>query len=326
MPLSKSKQSFLTLFLLAGTVVLCLGAIEGLLRVKNNAQDVYDIEMWRYSNELKRPSANPILGHEHVPSSRAVLQQTKIRINEFGLRGGPLAALQPGHRRILFLGSSMTLGWGVEEEKILTSRLETMFTASGEKAQILNAGIGNYNTTRYVERFLTKLKSIEPTDVVVHYFLNDAEILDSGGGGFLLRNSQLAVTLWVVANRILNPSDADDLLTHYKALYESDSPGYQGMVRALMRLADYAESNGIRLYLAMTPDIHNLTNYEFGFIHEKMAALSNELGYRFIDLLPAMKGITPKDIWALPGDPHPNSLGHKIMADALYPALSKNAF
>ena len=98
------------------------------------------------------------------------------------------------------------------------------------------------------------------------------------------------------------------------------------MVRALGRLADYAQSNGIRLYLAMTPDIHNLTNYEFGFIHEKMAALSNELGYRFIDLLPAMKGITPKDIWALPGDPHPNSLGHKIMAEALYPALSKNAF
>ena len=105
MPLSESKQSFLTLFLLAGTVVLCLGAIEGLLRIKNNAQDVYDIEMWRYSNELKRPSANPILGHEHVPSSRAVLQQTEIRINEFGLRGGPLAALQPGQRRILFLGT-----------------------------------------------------------------------------------------------------------------------------------------------------------------------------------------------------------------------------
>lgn len=324
MPISKSNHFLSTVLLLVGSVLFCLGVIEGVLRIKNNAQDVYDIEMWRYSNELKRQSSNSVLGHEHVPSSRATLQQTEIRINELGLRGAPVPPARNGQRRILFLGSSITLGWGVKEEETMTARLESMFRNDGADTIVFNAGIGNYNTIRYVEGFLSKLKVIEPTDIVIHYFLNDSEILEPGGGNFLLRNSQLAVTLWIVLNRILKPSGEGTLLDHYRTLYKPDSSGYKTMKKALKRLSEYGRQNGIRLYLAMTPDIHNLTEYKFGFIHEKMAALSAELGYRFIDLLPAMKGIKPEDIWAMPGDPHPNSLGHKIMADAIFPYLANN--
>jgi len=42
----------------------------------------YDIEMWRYARELKVPSENPTLGHEHVAGDQALLQSTDIRINE----------------------------------------------------------------------------------------------------------------------------------------------------------------------------------------------------------------------------------------------------
>lgn len=89
----------------------------------------------------------------------------------------------------------------------------------------------------------------------------------------------------------------------------------------LKKLADYARQNGIRIYLAMMPDVHNLTDYPFRNIHQKMEQISEEDGYTFIDLLPGFLNFKPEEIWAMPGDPHPNGYGHKIMADQLYPVL-----
>ena len=317
-------KSFTTaLVLLSGSIIICLGAAEGILRIKNRAQDVYDIEMWRYSNQLIRPSSNSVLGHEHVPLSRSTLQKTLIRINELGFRGNSISQGQDGkgHRRILFLGGSITLGWGVAEEKTLTARLEAMFLKDGEDNRVFNAGIANYNAVRYVEGFFANYQLIRPTDIVVHYFINDAEILEPPKANFILRNSQLAFTIWLVLNRITESFGSDNLMDRNKSLYANNSPGFKAMKQALKRLSNFADKKGIRLYLAMTPDIHNLIDYKLEFVHDKMAALSTELGYRFIDLLPAMAGIIPDDIWAIPGDPHPNSLGHKIMAETIYPVL-----
>lgn len=44
-------------------------------------------------------------------------------------------------------------------------------------------------------------------------------------------------------------------------------------------------------------------------------------GYTFVDLLPAFGALAPEQIWAMPGDPHPNALGHKLMAETLFPVL-----
>lgn len=301
------------------TVALALG--EGIVRLKNADMETYDIEMWRYSNTLKKRSEDPALGHEHVPSSSAILQKVEIRTNREGLRGPELPPPRPGQRRILFLGSSITLGWGVPENQVLTSLVADRFHADGQDVVVINGGIGNYNSTRYVELFMTKLKATEPTDIVIQYFVNDAEVLDAGGGNFLLRNSELAVTLWIAFNRYFAKTGETSLIEHYRAIYDHNTAGYQAMVGALGRLADYAKAHGIRVYLAMTPDVHNLVNYKLGFIDDDMEKISARLGFTFVDFLPVLSGTPPQQIWATPGDPHPNAFGHRLMADALYPVL-----
>src|ERR1700730_12834131 len=113
----KAKKVVLNLVSLIAAVTLSFGASEAMLRVKNASMKNYDIEMWRYSKELKTHSDNPSLGHVHLKHRSALLQGVTIRTNEWGLRGPPLAARDPGKRRILFLGSSITLGWGVPEDE-----------------------------------------------------------------------------------------------------------------------------------------------------------------------------------------------------------------
>ncbi|MGY4364334.1 lysophospholipase L1-like esterase [Bradyrhizobium sp. LB1.3] len=279
--------------------------------------------MWRYARELKTPSPQPELGHDHIKNGSAILQSVEIRTNDWKLRGGPASPRNEVDRRILFLGGSITLGWGVPENETITSRVQTALREKGEKVDVLNGGVGNYNAERYVQRFFSELEGLKPTDIVVQYFLRDAEQLDPGGGNWFLRNSELAVTFWIAANRILNRSGETSLIDHYRNVYRDDQPGFVEMQRQLRELADYAEKNNIRLYFAMMPDVHNLKNYPFGFIHEKMRTIAQADGYKYVDLLPALSDLSPEQIWAMPGDPHPNALGHKLMADAVLPVLDR---
>ena len=112
-----------------------------------------------------------------------------------------------------------------------------------------------------------------------------------------------------------------NLEEHYRKVYDPQSPGYLAMVDALTTLRRYCKQKGIRTYLAMTPDVHNLKDYKFGYIHQILAKLSKNLGFSFVDLYPGLSGLVPEEIWSMPGDPHPNALGHRKMAQQLFPIL-----
>jgi lysophospholipase L1-like esterase len=317
------KNLVFSVILFCVSSLLAIGAAEAVLRIKNSSMTNYDIEMWRYAKELKVPSTNLDLGHEHIKNASALLQSVNIRTNEWGLRGAAVPPRDPNTRRILVLGGSITLGWGVPEQDTMTERLASMFAQNGQKVEVLNAGIGNYNAERYVELFLRDLTGLQPSDIVVHYFLRDAEKLDPGGGNIILRNSELAVTFWIATTRLLGKTGERSLVDHYKEVYAETNPGFRAMQNSLRKLAEYAKGKGIRLYLAMTPDVHNLAHYEFGFIHETMRRIAERNGYVYIDLLPAFGKLSPEQVWAMPGDPHPNGMGHELMAKALYPALAE---
>jgi len=316
-----NKKFIFSVIFVVISIVIALCLAEGTLLLKNSSMRNYDIEMWRYSKELKKESKNPLLGHEHIPSKEAVLQSVKIRTNRHGLRGDEVKPKQESIKRILFLGSSITLGWGVAEEETLTERLEDMFNSEGKHIEILNAGIGNYNSVRYVEHFLTRLTHLEPNVIVVQYFVNDAEAIEFARGNWFLRNSQFGVTLWTAWNRFFKSKGEEALLRHYNLTYAPNNRGFQQMVSALKRLAGYAKDKNISIMLVMTPDFHNFKDYPFDSIHLSMAEISRDLGFVYVDLLPTFLHRDAKNLWNMPGDPHPNSFAHELMANTLYPFL-----
>jgi len=299
---------------IAGTLVLA----EGMTRIKNRLIPNYNIEMWRYCKEFTTPSTQSMLHHQPVANRSGVFQGTDMRTNEWGLRGEHVAPLLPGRRRILLLGSSTLLGWGVDEEYSLTVRLRRQFESEGDAVEVLNAGVPNYNAVRYVELFLSRLVELQPTDIVVHYLINDAEVLESLESNWLLRNSELAVAVSSIARQHDAANDATD---YYNDLYRPGAPGLVAMKNALTRLANYAHSHDIRMYLAMMPDVHALGAYDVDHIHGMMSDVCEELDVTFVDLYPGFKHIDPAELWNIPGDPHPNAAAHGIMAERLYPAL-----
>jgi lysophospholipase L1-like esterase len=321
---NRLKTFLFTVLSFVVALTLSFMAAEGIVRLKNASMKDYNTEMWRYARELKFPSPDARLGHEHVANAHAILQSVDIRTNAWGLRGGPVSDTPAaGTRRALVLGSSIALGWGVDEDKVVSSLLQKKFAASGQHVEVLNGGIGNYNAERYIERFLTRLAPLQPTDLLILAFVRDGEELTQRGGNFLLRNSQLAVTAWTAINRVVVKSGEASLVDHYRQIYAPGSPALALMKAEFAKLAAYARQHRIRVTMIMVPDIHSLTNYPLGFVHAIFAQTARDNGFAYIDLLQTFQGLTPEEIWAMPGDPHPNARGHALMADAIYGMLAQ---
>ncbi len=301
--------------------VLSLAAVElGLILLNSNGKN-YNVEMWKYSKELKTKSANLDISHIHKKSSEAILQGVNIRTNSYGMRGD-----EPGlsfDRRILFIGSSITMGWGVDESDIFTTKIAQKFQSLGQKVDVLNSGVGNHNSTRYVENFFENHAQLDPTDIVVHYFLNDAEILANSEGNFITRNFQLGVLIWKFYHRYFSSSGVKNLETHYRNLYSKGSPAFDATKKALIKLSKYCADNNKKLYLAMVPDIHKLEDYPFLDIHLSMRKFANSNNFEFVDFLSNFQEYKSSELWNMPSDPHPNKLGHQIMADLMFATLLK---
>ena len=105
------------------SILFALLICETLLRIKHKIIVNYDIEMWRYAKELKIKSENPKINHIHKKNSIATLQKVKISTNNYGQRDRNFSIedLKKYDRSFIVLGSSVALGWGVEQDKTFTS-------------------------------------------------------------------------------------------------------------------------------------------------------------------------------------------------------------
>src|SRR5712691_3905723 len=77
---------------------------------------------------------------------------------------------------IAMLGDSLTVGWGVPVDDTFAKRIERMYAAAGIDAEVINFGVGNYNTVQEVQAFLAQGYRYRPDVVVLNYFVNDAEL------------------------------------------------------------------------------------------------------------------------------------------------------
>src|ERR1700721_790070 len=92
-------------------------AMEVALRVFFAHSLDFSMEMWKYAVKLKRPVANPDLSFAHAPNRSAFLMGVPVSINSEGLRDREFSLEKPpGVYRVMMLGDSTTLGWGVRQE------------------------------------------------------------------------------------------------------------------------------------------------------------------------------------------------------------------
>lgn len=311
--LSALAKTLVVLFSLAATLALC----ELLLRVYLVNHTVYDVEMLRYATLLKHESPNPLIGHVHAPNTQAHLMDVDVRINSDGLRDTEHATARDDRYRIIFLGDSLTFGWGVEQGQTFKTLLETALNRR-YPTEIINFGTGNYNSEQEVNLFIEKGLKYRPDKVVVFYFINDAEPTPRKASMAFLYHSRLVTLAWSRLHALeSNLGDRNNFYrTYYADLYRPDAPGWKRAQTALRQLRDICAANGIELQVVLLPELHSLQQYPFSNEHAVVTNYLSSIGVPVLDLAPQFADQSePMGLWVAPDDAHPNALAHKLIAE-----------
>ena len=131
----------------------------------------------KYAKILKKVE-NKKINHVHVINKSANLQKVEIKINNYGQRDINFTNQDflKYDRSFLILGSSVALGWGVNSKDTFSNYLNKKSINSDKKWIFINGGVGNYNAERYVIIIL-KLKSLNFTDIIIHFFQTIQKLL-----------------------------------------------------------------------------------------------------------------------------------------------------
>jgi lysophospholipase L1-like esterase len=310
----------------AASVLVAALAVEVGLRALGSRLAIYDVEMWKYARDLKRLSANPRLRHVHRPERRARLMGVEVAINARGLRDHDYPyAKPPGTYRVIALGDSITFGWGVPFEETYPKRLERLLNerlaARGRRYEVLNAGVGNWNTVQEVEWLRSEGLRYQPDLVLLGYFLNDAEpivapALDPASPVY---RSHLAVFLWTSWSKLrLLVDDTGHYRAYYRDLYAGE--GWDACRRAFADLARLAAEHRFATLAVLFPDLHDVgeERYPFRDIHARVVAVAHRHGIRTLDLLPTYASRPSRALVVARDDAHPNGHAHGLAAEAIY--------
>jgi lysophospholipase L1-like esterase len=310
--------------------IVALGILETYCRVVLDTGMRYEFEMWRYAKELKQAVADPELSFSHKPNSTAQIMGADVVINNVGLRDDRTIAPDKaeGTTRILMLGDSVTFGFGVTLENTASRRLQTLLNASNpaRRFEVLDAGVGNYNTAMEVASYRLERRMLQPDIVVLNYFINDAEPTPVAHGTFLTRHSLAAVYL---NNRFDSASrwahGAPGWQRYYEDLYEDRRPAWQKTQAAIGALKRACDSDRALLLVVNYPDLHQTSPYPLESVTNKIALVAHRLDIPFLDLTPVVTGDPdPSRLWVNDGDPHPNAQTHARYAQAIETWLSRD--
>ncbi|MBI5511174.1 MAG: SGNH/GDSL hydrolase family protein [Deltaproteobacteria bacterium] len=299
---------------LVSLLVFC-GVGEIAVRIYTRLYPVYDVEMARYAKEIKETAANPRIAHRHRPSSSAHLMGVDVHINSDGLRDREYAVERSPSYRMVFLGDSLTFGWGVAKPDTFEELLESEINRR-LPVEILNFGVGNYNTEQEVHLFIDKGLKYKPDKVVVFWFVNDAEPTPGGSEWSVAQHSELVSFTWSRARRLMNKLGLSaPYTTYYRSLYQPDAAGWRAAREALLLLKQLCDGGGIELQVVLLPELHDLDSYPFAEEHATMASFLRANGIAHRDLLPNFQGAhDPKRLWVAPDDAHPNAIVHRRIA------------
>lgn len=169
----------------ATAVVLVLGIVEGGLRLAGVRPYPVDLHLSARLGTLHQlVNGDPVV-YTLKPNSTTEfstqLGPVRYHINRAGLRGPEITVEKPpGVRRVLLLGDSVTFGFGTSYEETFASQLQTRLGAIGDadapyRWQVLNMGVGGYNT--YTERvfYETRGRLFQPDLVLLIVCPNDVD-------------------------------------------------------------------------------------------------------------------------------------------------------
>lgn len=253
------------------------------------------------------------------------------RINAQGLRmDEDIGPKQPGERRLLFLGDSITFGANVATHQTLPSQVQWCLRARGSTWRVLNGGVTSYDPAQEQEWLEAFGWPLAPDALVVVFCRNDLtpsrrhisgvhRSVAGQAGDWLAAHSLLYFKLERLALRLQARWSSQGAVRQLVVDEDARVTGLPFVEQAYQRLAASARARAVPVTLAICPTLDVLTGQQPDDLSARLAALGRDLGWSVIDLAPALSG-PPAELTCLflPNDPiHPSAAGYARLAAAL---------
>lgn len=302
-------------------------------------------------------SKNDILMYEYIPNFSGKMWGKEFKTNSFGCRDYNYSIdKNPSSFRIIVLGDSITVGEGLAlydtDSKILETILNKAPIESGyNHFEVMNFGICAYNTAREVELLKEKGIMFNPDMIIIQYCLDDVipsviETLSRAGYQkpwteiikfiqdvmFKLKFSRFIQYLrqkaLYYAYVIFEEHRVEKMGGLANLLYSESATNWLNTRNALKEFAEITKKNKINSLLVIFPRFESLNdNYPYKKAHQLIKDVCVEAGIPVLDLFDTYKGMNTEalrlsekkfDWW------HPNKLGNKIAAEAIYKYIISN--
>lgn len=325
---------------LAATALTALLLLIGALGIEGLAR-LYWEDAWRDPTRHGGPEGVELPVYEGIldlarANSQAIHRNVYHRTNSRGIRGPEARSRpRPGVFRIAVAGDSITMGAGVLEEDRYTNQLQTSL---GDGFEVLNFGLSGQNTDEVVTR-LDNLSQHYKSHLFIYGFtLNDIE-----GKSYrtAVTSGDFAESYWSRVARAerspsyfwrfliawwlgrSSPSRHDPILENYSA----NPPAWQELLAGLDRFAELARTRAVCGHVLVHADLHELNDeHPYLEIYDRVEKASLQRGLTVTQSFPLLAERQPdraKALWVSPFDPHPNRVGHALIAEALHEGIEK---
>jgi len=331
--------------------LLLVGMLEGLAFVweRTQANGLYAWELVASRRVIWEQYPEPGAGYTLMkPHSHYEWQGIPVDINSHGLRGPETTHEKPAATyRILNLGDSVAMGWGVQEENTYGRRLEQWLNEQGagdRRYEVINAGVPGWNLENALAYLQAKGLEYE-ADLVL---LDVTIVNDVYGQSALVAHDRPGPIEWLRANTYFWP-----FLTIQLRWLEARAEGREriGVIDPPTRPESYfpldpeaerwaevwdsvlaierlARENGALVVLILFPLEFQVLDESYSTLPQDMfAARSAEAGIPVLDLLPSFRQACLEkpggecrredrylfaDVWM-----HPSAYGHELTAAEL---------
>ena len=355
--LNKWSDLLLKISITMVSPLLLIGLLEGTAYIweRRQAKSLYAWELVASRRMVWEEHPTPGAGYTLIkPGSHYEWQGIQVEINSHGLRDHETTYEKPSATfRILNLGDSIVMGWGVREENTYGQRLESMLNegSSGEQRfEVINAGVPGWNLENALAYLQAEGLKYEPDLILLGLTMSN----DIKGDSALLAENYPAPLKWLRSHTYFWPFltvqlrwlearaegreriDVIDPPTNPDKYFPRDPEAQQwnefwNLVSEINRVA--AEKD-VPVALIIFP-------LEFQVIDESYPTLPQEIfmakaaeaGIPALDILPGFRQACLEkpgsacqledrylfaDVWM-----HPSAEGHKLIADELVVFLTR---
>ena len=259
-----------------------------------------------------RSSAIPDLEYELVPGARGFAWGRDMAINSHGFRDRERALEKAaGTRRIVTIGDSITFAGAMDARSRFTERLEAQLRTAGQGVEVLNLGVGGYDTLQEAAVLEHKGLAFDPDLVLLVFCINDLGVYSANLDmvraleryGRLIRRSRLAQLLMVRLDRIqledqLEVTNRDDV---FRSRYEGRIAPVSGdpvLDEGIARLGLLRAGLGrLPLFLNWHTSRSKLGRLRYAF--ERMQRVAGEAGVPVLVLIVPFLGEDQSEAYAL---------------------------